>query len=199
MIQPILAHKLGHHRPTCLRRLPILVALAAFWSTNASAGEIMAGVYAHGRSLDISPLKSIGGFEGGEQIVVGYATDRLTWLRSIGRPRAYGLAAVNTRGGTNFISAGLEWRIPLVRSLYVAPAMGLAVHDGVVARFQGQPDELNLGSRLLFSPSFAVGWKLTNRLAVEASYIHLSHAKLAGAQNPGLDEAGVRFVYSLGR
>jgi hypothetical protein len=36
-------------------------------------------------------------------------------------------------------------------------------------------------------------------MAVEASYIHLSHAKLAGAQNPGLDEVGVRFIFKLGR
>ncbi len=33
---------------------------------------------------------------------------------------------------------------------------------------------------------------------VEAGFTHLSHARLAGAQNPGLDSAIVRAVYRFG-
>jgi hypothetical protein len=107
--------------------------------------------------------------------------------------------AVNTNGGTNFVNAGLEWQIGIADHFYVAPAIGLAVHDGAVAKFQRRPEELNLGSRILFSPSVALGWRVSDRLAVEASYIHLSHAQLAGEQNPGLDEIGIRLAYRLGR
>jgi len=181
------------------RLLRTLIPLAILWSSNASAAEVMAGVYVHDRDVDVSPVQSIGGFEGGGQIVLGYASERLSWLSGIGRPQAYGLAAVNTRGGTNFINAGLQWRLPIARRFYAEPAFGLAIHDGYVGRFQRRPDELNLGSRLLFSPSFAMGWQISRRVAVEGSYIHLSHAQLFGAQNPGLDELGLRLIYRLER
>lgn len=183
------------YRPAGLAALLLLVVP---WSS-ASASEIVAGIYAHGRDFELSPFQTVGGFEGGEQIALGYRTDRLSGLRAIGSPTILGMVSVNTEGGTNFATAGLEWRVNLSRDFYLAPGLGVAVHDGVVKEFQGPDDELNLGSRVLFAPSVAIGWSISERIAIEASYIHLSHGGIARKQNPGLDEVGLRLVYRFGK
>lgn len=58
--------------------------------------------------------------------------------------------------------------------------------------------KLDLGSRVLFEPELTLGWKATERLSVELSWIHLSHGKLAGDYNPGVGDVGVRFTYRYG-
>ena len=37
-----------------------------------------------------------------------------------------------------------------------------------------------------------VGVQVNDRLSVEASWVHMSHAQLFGRQNPGIDNVGVR-------
>ena len=50
-----------------------------------------------------------------------------------------------------------------------------------------------LGSRVLFEPELALGWRASERLAVEARWMHISHAQLFdGKQNPGFDMMGLR-------
>jgi lipid A 3-O-deacylase len=124
------------------------------------------------------------------------------------------LIGVNTRGGTDYLASGLSWRFNLSERIYVQPGIGLAIHDGRVGlpspdapglteterqkRIRNQLTKLDLGSRVLFEPEFSVGWQATSRLSVELSWIHLSHAQLAGPQNPGLGDVGVRFLYRYG-
>ena len=38
-----------------------------------------------------------------------------------------------------------------------------------------------------------MGVKLNRNASVEASWVHLSHARIFSGQNPGLDTVGVRF------
>ena len=176
----------------------------------AQAGEVSAGVYAH----DVDDGISFGDFEDGAQVVVGVRTAALDELAALGRPRVHLLAGVNTSGGTNFVAAGLAWRFALTDRLYLQPGLGLAIHDGKVdpplpdapgltleerlRRQRNLETNLYLGSRVLFEPELTLGWKATRRLSVELSWIHLSHAQLAGPQNPGLGEVGMRVVYRYG-
>lgn len=51
---------------------------------------------------------------------------------------------------------------------------------------------------MLFEPEWSLGWRATDRLSIEISWIHLSHAQLAGNQNPGLGDFGLRAVYRFG-
>ena len=158
---------------------------------SASAGEMFIGAYDHDATVGLGH----GGHETGAQLTAGYRTDPIDTLAWAGRPSGYAFAATNTAGGTNYVGGGLSWRLerPGAR-FYVQPGLGLMIHDGHVDRRQ-RGTGLNLGSRLLLEPELALGWRFTERLALEGSLIHLSHARIAGARNPGLNELGLRLVY----
>ena len=185
------------------------VTAAVLGLCRAEAAELWLGAYDH----DVSDSMSIGRYEAGAQVAAGLIGAPLEPLRLLGRPSPYLLAAVNTDGGTNYAAAGLSWRLDLGERVYVRPGFGLAVHDGDIdfpspyepgitsterrGRFQRGREEIDLGSRVLFQPELALGVRVTDRLAVEASWMHLSHGQTAGGQNPGLSEVGVRLVYGL--
>lgn len=195
------------HRIVTLAASGILVATAS----PALAGEALFGVYAH----DISDRISFGGIEKGPQIVAGVRTASLDELAPIFKPRVHLIVGVNTRGGTNYAAAGLSWRFHFPdERFYFEPGIGAAVHSGKVdlpspdepglsleeqqRRLRDWQTKLDLGSRVLFEPSWSLGWKATERFSVELSWIHLSHAQLAGKQNPGLGDFGLRAVYRYG-
>lgn len=194
-------------RPLLVGAAGLVIGCAA---VPATAGEAFLGVYAH----DIDDQISHGHYEEGPQIVGGFRTTALDELKVIGRPRVHVLAGVNTRGGTNYAAAGLSWRLPVGEAFYIEPGVGIAVNDGAVnlpspleagltaaERRRRQSDwdtRLDLGSRVTFEPEISFGWRVSDRLSAEVSWIHLSHAQLAGPQNPGLGDVGVRLVYRYG-
>jgi hypothetical protein len=161
-----------------------LSAALALSATAAVAGEAFVGAYAH----DVQVI-ALGGYENGAQIAAGYRSDPLRSLRAVGSPSAYGFAAANTAGGVNYAAAGLSWRFG--DRLFLRPGVGLAIQDGEVHKFQ-EGDTLNLGSRVLAELELGLGWQINPRTSVEGSYVHLSHGQLAGGQNPGLDDVGLR-------
>lgn len=190
-----------------------LVGLAAAATTlagAAQAGEVFLGAYAH----DVDDGISYGRFENGAQIVGGVRTTSLDELSILGKPRVHLLVGVNTSGGTNYAAAGLAWRFHLSERVYVQPGVGIGIHDGRVnlpspdapgltpderlKRLRDFESKLDLGSRVLFEPEVSLGWKATRRLSVEVSWIHLSHARLAGHYNPGLGDVGLRLLYRYG-
>ena len=173
-------------------------AAAALLSATASpalAGEVLAGLYDHDLDVNVA----LGNFESGAQAGVGYRTDQIEGLRFIGRPHAQAMLMANTAGETSYATAGLLWRFGLGRGFYFGPGIGAAIHNGSTEDFQATPDDLYLGSRVLFAPEVNLGWRGQGRWGVEASWIHLSHGQTRGGQNPGLDDIGVRVTYRLGR
>ena len=58
-------------------------------------------------------------------------------------------------------------------------------------------DKIDFGSRILFEPEVGVGAQVNDRLSVEASWVHMSHAQLFGRENPGIDNFGVRLNLGL--
>jgi hypothetical protein len=171
-----------------MRSALLLAAVAALsLPVPAAASEIFAGLHAHGvmtrLSLDADR-------EGGADLSVGVRGGGIA-----GTPlQPYALASVNVDVGTNFLVAGLSARFG--NRLYVRPGVGLAVHDGSASNFQ-LPDRLAFGSRVLFAPELAVGTQLNDRLGLEASWVHFSHAQVFGKQNPGIDNIGVRLNLRL--
>jgi lipid A 3-O-deacylase len=188
--------------------IPALAAAAL--AGPAAAGEVFAGGYVH----DVDDGISYGGFEDGAQIVFGARTTALDELAFLGKPRVHLLAGVNTSGGTDYAATGLSWRFNMGRRFYVQPGIGIAIHNGKVnlpspdepgltpaerlKRINDLQTKLDLGSRVLFEPELSIGWKATQRLSVELSWIHMSHAKLADDYNPGVADVGVRFLYRYG-
>lgn len=162
-----------------------LAALAV--SSPAGANELFGGIYAHAVQ---TPLSLESSREDGASLGVGLRGRRIGG--TVLQP--YVFASANTNGGTNFVAAGLSARFG--GKVYVRPGLGLAVHDGSAANFTSR-DELAFGSRILFEPEIAAGVELSDRLSVEASWVHLSHGQLFGRQNPGLDNIGVRLNWKL--
>lgn len=157
------------------------LALAIAAPAPAYAGELFGGVYVH--DVDTPLTKS--GFEQGLDLQLGWRGDRIG--RTPLQPYAFG--ALNTAGDTSYAAAGVSARFG--RQLYVRPGMGIAVHNGSAGNFQ-RTDRIAFGSRVLFEPELGIGYQLSERLGVEASWVHMSHAQLFGRQNPGIDNLGMR-------
>lgn len=177
------------------KRLADLAALAALLpSGTAAAQEVFAGVYAH--EVDTPFTLRVG--ESGADIVAGYRFAPIKALGAIGRPAPYVIAAVNTAGDTSFAGAGLAWTIGK-GPLYLRPAVALVVHDGPSFRVDPvRRRHTELGSRVLLEPEIALGYRLNQRVSVEASWMHISQGRLFnGQQNPGIDMVGSRLNVRL--
>ena len=158
-------------------------------SSQASANEIFGGVYVHG--VD-TPLTLGGDPEDGLDLQLGWRGGRIG-----GTPlQPYVFGALNTAGDTSYAVAGLSAKFG--DRVYVRPGLGLAVHTGSTADFDNPfNDEVEFGSRILFAPEVAVGFRVSPRVTAEASLVHLSHATIFGKQNPGIDNVGVRVNFAF--
>jgi hypothetical protein len=168
--------------------LACLAAAASLASTPAVAAEVFGGLYSH--AVD-TPLSIGGDREDGVDVQLGYRGDSLLSKLNL-QPYVFG--ALNTSGDTSYAAAGLSLKFG--DALYIRPGLGLAVHSGSAGN-RDRGDKLALGSRVLFEPEIGIGARLTERLTVEASWVHLSHAQLFGRQNPGIDNIGVRLNLAL--
>lgn len=155
----------------------------------ASAGEIFAGVYAH----DVD-LVTRSGIENGADVQIGWRGERMRFLRAVGSPSPHVFVSANSAGDTHFAAAGVSWKFG--HPVYVRPGIGVAIHNGP-DRYDPADGRIYYGSRILFEPELGIGYQVSDRVSVEASWVHLSHATLLSGQNPGLDAIGVRLNYRL--
>jgi lipid A 3-O-deacylase len=154
----------------------------------ASAGEIFGGLYVH--DVDTGLTKS--NIEEGVDLELGWRGERIRALRFIGSPSPQAYLSLNSNGNAHFAAAGIAWKIG--GRVYVRPGVGLAVHTGPGRVVPGD-DRIDFGSRVLFAPEIGLGTRLSERVSIEASWVHLSHGQLFGGQNPGLDTIGFRLNY----
>jgi opacity protein-like surface antigen len=166
----------------------VAAALAAAAASPAAAQEVFGGVYAH--DVDTGLTKS--GIEDGVDLELGWRGERLRFLSAVGSPSPQAFVSVNSAGDTHFAAAGIAWKIG--RTVYLRPGIGLAVHSGP-SRVAPGDDRIDFGSRILFAPEIGLGVRIGERMSVEASWVHLSHATLFSPQNPGIDTIGVRLNY----
>ena len=174
-------------------KYPILTGLAiaaAAVATPAQAGELFGGLYVHG--VD-TPLTLGGSPEGGVDLQLGYRVGPIIAGTGL---EPYAFAAINSQGDTSYAAAGLSWKFG--DRIYVRPGLGIAVHTGS-ARNTDNPfnDKIEFGSRVLFAPEVGIGARISERMTIEASWVHLSHATLFGRQNPGIDNIGARLNFRL--
>ncbi|RDC60931.1 hypothetical protein HME9302_02148 [Alteripontixanthobacter maritimus] len=176
------------HRLTARFKLPFALAIGLAASP-AAAQEAFVGVYVH----EVGTPLTFAVEEEGADIELGYRFARSEALGFIGKPQPYVLASLNTAGDTSFVGGGLSWRVD-AGPVYLRPGLGLVVHDGPDRRVSARTgNRTDLGSRVLFEPEIAIGVAVSERLSVEASWVHISHAQLFNSeQNPGIDMMGVR-------
>lgn len=160
--------------------------LTAGASTPAAAGEIFGGAFVH--DVDTPLTKS--GFEGGADLQLGWRGDRIG--NSVLQP--YAFVSAHTEGETHFAAVGLSAK--LGDRFFIRPGVGIAVHTGSAGNFQ-RTDRIAFGSRILFEPELGIGARINDRMSIEASWVHLSHAQIFGKQNPGMDSLGVRLTVDL--
>ena len=171
----------------------IAATLAALLPAPALAQELFAGVLVH----DVHLPLDLSGQEHGPELELGWRSGRMGGLGLIGGPSFYVRGALAASGGTDFVSAGLSWRVGHGR-FYLQPALGLAVQTGKMPVFDAGGTRTDLGSRLVFEPELAIGYRLAPRVSVEAALVHRSHGGLFNSQqNPGMDSVGLRLNVRL--
>jgi lipid A 3-O-deacylase len=168
--------------------LAAAVAASALAAAPASAQEAFGGILVH--DVDTGLTKS--NVEDGVDLELGWRGERLRFLSVVGSPSPHAYVSINSAGETHFASAGISWKIG--KTLYVRPGVGLAIHTGSDGQFQ-RPDRIAFGSRVLFAPEIGIGFQASEKVSIEASWVHLSHAQLFSRQNPGLDTIGIRLNY----
>ena len=168
-----------------------IVAAALGLSAPAHAQEIFTGLYAHGVDTPLS--LDIG--EEGMDVQAGY---RFAEIDALGGMQPYIFASANTEGYTSFVGAGVSWKAEL-GDFYLRPGIGLVVHDGPEeVRDPDTQFRYDLGSRVLFQPEIALGFNVSERVSIEASWIHISNANVFDrGQNPGIDMMGIRLNLSM--
>ena len=163
------------------------VAFAAMLAASpASAGELFGGLYVH----DVKTPLDKSGIESGVDIQLGYRGG------TIGHTplQPYIFGALNSAGNTSYAAAGVSAKFG--DKIYIRPGIGLAVHNGSAADYY-RTDKIAFGSRVLFEPEVAVGARVNDRVSIEASWVHMSHATLFSRENPGIDNLGVRVNLAL--
>ena len=171
-----------------MKKLLISVICTLFAASPAAAGELFGGLYAH----DVDTFLTKSGVEDGMDIQLGYRGDRIGATPF--QPYAFG--ALNTAGDTHYAALGISAKFG--DRLFVRPGVGIAVHTGSAANFDNPTnDKIEFGSRFLFEPELGVGYQLSERASLEASWVHMSHAQLFGRQNPGVDNSGARLSWKL--
>jgi len=169
-------------------RIAVICLAVSATASPAQAGELFGGVYVH----DVDTPLSKSGVEGGADIQLGYRGGRIG--RTPLQPYVFG--ALNTAGKTSYAAVGLSAKFG--DRLYARPGLGIAVHNGSAKDVQDLSNhQIEFGSRVLFEPEIGVGIRLNNRASVEASWVHMSHARLFGRQNPGIDNFGIRLNLGL--
>jgi hypothetical protein len=162
------------------------LCLSSLAAAPAFAGEIFGGLYIQ----DIKSPLTQSNLEGGADLQIGWRGEGIA--RTPLQP--YAFAAINTAGNTNYGAVGLSARFG--EKLYIRPGLGIAVHTGSAGNFQ-RTDKIAFGSRILFAPELGIGAQVNERVSVEASWVHMSHAQLFGRQNPGIDNVGVRVNFAF--
>jgi len=163
---------------------PCCLAFAA----PALADDIWAGVYQH--DVTIAQTR----FETGQDIKAGWIGEPIDGLKAIGSPSPHILVSKSLKGQTDYAAVGLNWTFGT--RVYARPGIGLAVHNGP-SRAVRNGRRVDLGSPVVFEPELAVGWRISERYRLEASWIHLSHATLFSRQNRGMDSMGMRLLLRL--
>ncbi|NVE95050.1 acyloxyacyl hydrolase [Altererythrobacter lutimaris] len=176
------------------RVLGIVVGVLALvgLASPAHADEIFTGAYVHG--VD-TPFSLEVADQDAASVQLGYRFDPVEQVLDI---EPYVIASVNTAGDASFIGIGISRKFDL-GGVYLRPGVGLVVQEQSGVEFD--PETLrrtDLGSQVLFEPEIAIGAQISEQVSIEASWVHLSHARLFDSeQNPGVDMFGVRLNFQI--
>ena len=166
----------------------LATCLATLAPSPAAASEIFGGIYEH----DVDTFLTKSGVEDGLSVQLGWRGDRI--LSTPLQP--YAFVSAHSEGETHFAAIGMSAKFG--DRIFVRPGLGVAIHTGSTSNFEDPTNgRVDFGSRVLWAPELGIGARITDRMTVEASIVHLSHAQVFGRQNPGMDNIGVRLTLDL--
>ena len=176
-----------------MRLFNILCALAlgVIALSPAQAGEIFGGIHLH----DVKTPLDKSGLEDGVDISLGYRGPTITRLFH-GELQPYFFGALNSAEQTHYAAAGISAKFGLGGDWYIRPGVGIVIHSGSAGKFF-RTDRVAFGSRVLAEPELGIGTRIKDRVTLEASWVHMSHAQLFGGENPGMDNLGFRLNVAL--
>jgi hypothetical protein len=108
------------------------------------------------------------------------------------------------------VQTGLLWRLYEGRRVYFDLGGGLSVHDGELYLPRPDPmaspeenaparhmreERIEFDQRWVFHATFALGWRLNERWAVEFEGQHWSNGQLRSETHDGVDSLGLRAAY----
>ncbi|KQW68136.1 hypothetical protein ASE17_06665 [Phenylobacterium sp. Root77] len=173
-------------------------ALAAALGGHAQAQELRVGV-------GYSPHEP----EVGSSVIVEYLFPPASALKAIGAPRPFVSTQLSLDGYTNYAQGGLIWRFERQKT-YLDLGAGVAVHDGSLylprpeagvsheenlRRRAARDEYIEFDKRWVFHATFAVGYRLNERWAVELEGQHWSNGQFSSDTHDGADSLGLRAAY----
>lgn len=178
------------------------VCITALWGSSSAVfaqsfglWEVRAGFLAHsidepgpnGELLNLTRWQDVSF----EALFHSPDLDAFRWL---GSPKINIGGTVNLTGLENMVHLGLTWqaRDLFDTAIFVEGTFGAAVHDGLLtgATYPAR----DLGCRLLFYQSAALGVDVTDTMSVMLTWEHASSAKIC-MLNRGLTNIGVKVGY----
>lgn len=173
-----------------------------------AAACLLAGA-AHAQEVRLGGGYAPHGPEEGASIVADVLFKPVKALRVIGSPRPYIGAQLSLDGYTNYAQAGLIWRFERKR-LYLDLGVGGSVHDGHLTlprpapglsdeenqrRREVRHDNIEWDTRAVWHATFAVGYRVSDRWALEVQGQHWSNGQLGSDTHDGADSLGLRAAY----
>ncbi|MGB0682725.1 MAG: acyloxyacyl hydrolase [Magnetovibrionaceae bacterium] len=169
-----------------------LYARGGYDSGNSPLGgflsEIRVGAFVH----DFGPFGSRkeSGYSGNLEVLF----ESPDFLDIIWAPRPHLGVTGHTKGDTHQAYFGLTWDVDFLDDFFLDLSFGGSVHTGNLEYEFGQENQKNLGCRLLFRESIALGYRITANHNISAHLDHISNASLC-SENEGLDNLGLRYGY----
>lgn len=117
--------------------------------------------------------------------------------RLVGSPRPTIGATVNFAGLESMVYGALTWRLPVFETgVFLEGALGAALNNGKASG--AVYPARDVGCPFGFYEAFSLGYQMTERAGVMATFQHTSHAGLCGAAaNRGLTNLGVRVGWTF--
>jgi hypothetical protein len=103
-------------------------------------------------------------------------------------------ATINFAGYTSKAYLDARWQLECCWGAFFALGLGVAIHNGSVENYIVDPDNKQLGRRVLFHPNVEWGYRLSDHNSLSLFFEHISNASTA-RKNQGLDTLGIRYGY----
>lgn len=169
----------------------------------AQISEVRVGVSNFDEEILDLGFSAINGRENSIGINAEIIFDEPEFLKWALTPQPYINGTLNLEGETSYGGAGLLWRQTFGEKAYGDFSFGLVAHTGntnsdidselSLSEFLDIiSSEISFGSRILFRQQLTLGYRVTDKWALEIFGEHLSNGQILSSINEGVDILGLK-------